>query len=374
MFRTRKSLQWSPTTKLLVSAVILGLIAYFFTRFGEVIPPLIVAMILAFILTPIVNRIENGLRIKRVFSTLIVYILLFGLASLIPILIVPVLVDQFGRLNLNIQEIMLTLEEFLAKEIVLGGISIDISQSIDEIARSLQKLIEPYLGQTLGIAFEVIGSAVWAVFIVVISFYLVKDGSRFWAWVKGLVPPMYIEDYLRLKDEINVIWSAFFRGQLILAFIVTLIFIVVGLIIGIPFTLAMAVFAGLMEFIPSIGHGIWLFVASLLVFFQGSTWLPLQNWLVMVILIGVHLIFEQVDLNFLIPSIIGRRVRLHPLVVILGILVGAILAGVLGVVLAAPTISSIRVIGRYVYARMFDLDPYPENEPVVQEQIDGTFE
>jgi predicted PurR-regulated permease PerM len=374
MFRTRKSIQWSPTTKLLVSAVILGLIAFFFARFGEVIPPLIVAMVLAFILTPIVNRIEKGLRIKRVFSTLIVYILLLGVASLIPILIVPVLVDQFGRLNLNIQEIMLTLEEFLAKEIVLGGFTIDLSQSIDEIARSLQNLIEPYLGQTLGIAFEVIGSAVWAVFIVVISFYLVKDGSRFWAWVKGLVPPMYTEDYLRLKDEINTIWSAFFRGQLILAFIVTLIFIVVGLILGIPFTLAMAVFAGLMEFIPSIGHGIWLFVASLLVFFQGSTWLPLQNWLVMVILIGVHLIFEQVDLNFLIPSIIGRRVRLHPLVVILGILVGAILAGVLGVVLAAPTISSIRVIGRYVYARMFDLDPYPEDKPVVQEQIDGTVE
>jgi len=374
MFRAQKSLQWSSTTKLLVSTVILFLIAYFFVRFGEVIPPLIVAIILAFILTPIVGRIEKRLRIRRVWSTLIVYVLLLGIAALVPVLVVPVLIDQFGRLNVNIQEIIFTVEEFLGKEIVIGGITIDLAGSFDQIAGSLQNLIEPYLSKTLGIAFEVIGSAVWAVFIVVISFYLVKDGARFWEWFKGLVPPMYREDYIRLQKEINSIWSAFFRGQLILAFVVTLIFTAIGLIIGLPFTLAMAVFAGLMEFIPSIGHGIWLFVASLLVFFQGSTWLPLQNWLVMVILIGTHLFFGWVDLNFLIPRIIGRRVHLHPLVVIVGIIVGAVFAGVLGVVLAAPTISSIRIIGRYVYARMFDLEPYPSDEPLLQELEDDTAE
>lgn len=372
MFRKQKTLQWSPTTKLLVSTVLLVVAAYLLTRFNDVIPPLIVAVVLAFILSPIVGRIEKRLRIKRVWATLLVYILMVGIVSLVPILIVPVLVDQFGRLNLNIQEIILTVEEILVGEIVIGGASIDLAQVFDQVSISLQNLIESYLGQTLGIAFEVIGSAVWAVFITVISFYLIKDGARFWEWFEGLVPPMYREDYVRLRGEIHTIWSSFFRGQLILAFVVAMIFIVVGLIIGIPFTIAMGVFAGLMEFIPSIGHGIWLFVASLLLFFQGSTWLPLQNWLVMVIVIGLHLIFEQVDLNFLIPRIIGRRVRLHPLVVILGIIVGAILAGVLGVVLAAPTIASIRVIGRYVYARLFDLEPYPIDEDLSMEPENGT--
>jgi predicted PurR-regulated permease PerM len=372
MFRKQKSLQWSPTTKLLISAVLLVIGATLLVRFGEVIPPLIVACILAFILSPVVKRIEKQLKLKRGWATLIVYVLMIAIASVIPILIVPVLVDQFGRLNVNIQEIINTVENFFAREITIGNFSIDLAAIFEQLVGSLQNLLEPYLGQTLGIAFEVIGSAVWAVFIFVISFYLVKDGARFWKWVEGLVPPMYLKDYFRLKNEINAIWSSFFRGQLILAFIVTIIFIAVGFIIGIPYAIAMAVFAGLMEFIPSLGHAIWLFVASLLVFFRGSTWLPLQNWLVMVILIGLHLIFEQVDLNFLIPRIIGRRVHLHPLVVILGIIIGAVLAGVLGVVLAAPSISSIRVIGRYVYARLFDLDPYPiEEEESVEPENDG---
>jgi hypothetical protein len=73
----------------------------------------------------------------------------------------------------------------------------------------------------------------------------------------------------------------------------------------------------------------------------------------------LHLIFEQFDLNYLIPRIIGRSVHLPPVVVILGIVSGALLAGVLGIFLAAPTIASLRVLGRYIYANLFDLDPFP---------------
>jgi predicted PurR-regulated permease PerM len=81
----------------------------------------------------------------------------------------------------------------------------------------------------------------------------------------------------------------------------------------------------------------------------------------MLIVIGLHIFFQQFDLNYLIPRIIGRRVHLPPLVVILGIVSGALLAGVIGVLLAAPTIASARVIGRYVYANLFDQDPFPDS-------------
>jgi predicted PurR-regulated permease PerM len=182
----------------------------------------------------------------------------------------------------------------------------------------------------------------------------------FHKWLAVL--PEYQDDFRRLRNEINAIWNAFFRGQLILALAVAFIFIAAGFILGIPFALAMGVLAGLLEFIPSIGHGIWLVIASLLTLFQGSTWIPLPNWIVMIIVIGLHMIFQQVDLNVLIPRIIGRRVHLHPLVVILGIIVGAVFAGVLGVVLAAPTIASARALGRYIYAKLLDLEPFQENQ------------
>jgi predicted PurR-regulated permease PerM len=101
-------------------------------------------------------------------------------------------------------------------------------------------------------------------------------------------------------------------------------------------------------------------MASILALFVGSTWLPVPNWVFWLIIIALHLIFQQFDLNYLLPRVIGRRVLLPPLVVILGIVVGAVVAGVLGIFLAAPTIASARVIGRYIYANLFDLDPFPD--------------
>ena len=121
----------------------------------------------------------------------------------------------------------------------------------------------------------------------------------------------------------------------------------------------MAVIAGLLEFLPSIGHGIWLVTASLLALFLGSTWMPIPNWAFALLIIGLHIFFQQFDLNYLIPRIIGSRVHLHPLVVILGIVTGALLAGVLGILLAAPTIASARVLGRYIYSNLVDKDPFP---------------
>jgi predicted PurR-regulated permease PerM len=123
----------------------------------------------------------------------------------------------------------------------------------------------------------------------------------------------------------------------------------------------MGVLAGLLEFLPSLGHAIWLAIASVLAFFIGSTWLPLPNWAFMLLVIAMHILFEQFDLNYLIPRVVGRSVHLPPLVVILGIVSGAVLAGVLGILLAAPTIASARVLGRYVYANLFDLEPFPES-------------
>jgi predicted PurR-regulated permease PerM len=143
--------------------------------------------------------------------------------------------------------------------------------------------------------------------------------------------------------------------------VVATIFTTVGLILGLPFALAMGVFAGILELLPSLGHGIWLVTASILALTAGSTWIALPNWVFMLIVIGLHLVYQQFDLNYLIPRVIGRSLHLPPLVVILGIGAGALLAGVLGILLAAPTIASARVIVRYIYANLFDLDPFPDS-------------
>jgi predicted PurR-regulated permease PerM len=353
--------RWSIASKILAGVALLALFTYLLFRFSLIIPPLILAAILAYVLSPVAGALQARLRIRRGPATLLTYLILLGLASLIPALFIPSLVQQLSDLNVNVQEIATSIEGFLSHDLIVAGYRFNVSQLATPVLEAMRGLAEPVFGRTLGIAFDVITSFVWAVFIVVVSFYLVKDSARLRAWAEALPPPTYRADMRRLTGEINEVWGAYFRGQLVLAVVVSVILTIVSVAVGLPYALAMGALAGLLEFLPSIGHGIWLFTASILMFFQGSVWLPIPNWAAMLLVIGLHLVFEQVDLNYLIPRIIGRRVRLHPLVVILGIVAGATVAGVLGIVLAAPTIASARVLGRYTYARIFDLEPFPEN-------------
>jgi predicted PurR-regulated permease PerM len=344
---------------LIVSVALLAITLYLIYRFSAVIAPLVLAGILAFLLNPIVTFLETKLRIARGWATAIVYIVLIGLLSILPIILVPELVDQIARLISNLESIIQNIEGFLGQEVVIGKYTINVSQIIETSIETLRGMIDPIFGQTLGFAVDLITSLVWIVFIMVISFYLVKDSRRLGDGLRNFPSPAYREDVAYLMNEINEIWAAFFRGQLTLAVVVAIIFTIVGLIIGMPAVLAMAVLAGLLEFLPSVGHAIWLILASLLMFFQGSTWLPVHNVVATLILIGLHLVFQQVDLNLLIPRIVGRRVHLNPMVVILGIVAGAALAGVLGILLAAPTIATARVLGGYIFANLFDRDPIP---------------
>lgn len=338
-----------------------ALCVYLLFRFSEVLAPMALALILAYVLSPAVNLVQVRFKLKRTPATIVLYLLVIAVIIALLVAIIPSLASQFTDLNLDIQRLSQAVETALDGTFRIGGQVIEVDMIYRQLIGSLQGILEPLFGQTLGLAFDVLSSFVWIIFVFVVSFYLIKDGPSLRNWLERIVPPLYRTDYTRLRDEINQIWAAFFRGQLVLALVVMIMFMVIGFVLGLPFALAMAVFAGLMEFLPSVGHAIWLFVASVLAFFLGSTWIPLPNWAFMLLLIGLHLVFGQFDLNYLIPRIIGRRVHLPPLVVILGIVSGAVLAGVLGILLAAPTIASARVLARYVYANLFDMEPFPES-------------
>jgi predicted PurR-regulated permease PerM len=351
--------RWPYATKLTVSLLLLAFAIYLLTRFREILIPIIIAIIIAYILNPIVNIIQNRLHIHRVIAILITYIIIIAIIVGTPILVITLLGENFEILQINPGQIVTTLQNVLAKDYTIAGLTIHPSTYAGQIFSALQGLLQPVVGQTVSIIKSVITSLVWIILIFLVSIYLIKDGAMLEEWFISHLPPAYLPDYRWLINEIDQIWNAFFRGQITLSLVVAALFITLGFILGLPFALAMGILAGILEFLPSIGHGIWLVLAALLAFFLGSTWMPVPHWVFMLIVIGLHLIFEQVDINFLIPHIVGRRVKLPPLVVILGIVTGAILAGVIGIPLAAPTIASMRVIGRYIFANLFDMEWTP---------------
>ncbi len=358
--------RWPYATKLTVSLLLLAFFIYLLARFREIVLPIVLAIILAYVLSPIVNFFQNHLHIHRVLAILMTYIIIAAIIIAIPVLAFSVMGEKYETLQINPQQIINTVQNALAKQYTIAGFTLHPSAIAGQFLGALQGLLQPVVGQTVNIVKSIITSLIWIVLVIIVSIYLIKDSSKLDEWFTSHLPARLLPDYQWITNEIDEIWSAFFRGQLLLSAIVAALFITLGFILGLPFALAMGILAGILEFFPSIGHGIWLVSAALLAFFLGSTWIPVPHWGFMIIVIGVHLIFEQVDINFLIPRIVGRRVKLPPLVVILGIAAGAILAGIIGIPLAAPTIASLRVIGRYIFANLLDMEwtPISASQPL----------
>lgn len=368
MTSTPSRLPWSHTTKALVVTVSIALGVYLISRFRAAIAPLILSVILAYVLAPAVDRIQARTRWPRVWAALAVYLLLLAILAILPAALIPLMADQFQALDLDLQRLAQAVAGWPEKAWTIGGRPVIPAPVFTQLRDAWHTLAESFLQRSFSLLLQVLSSAAWGVLVLVVSFYLVKDGQRVRSWLEGLVPPAGRDDYRRLRDEINLVWSAFFRGQVVLALIVALLFTLVGWAIGLPLPLALGLLAGLLEFLPTIGHGLWFVVGVTVALLQGSTWIPIPSWAFALLVAGLHVVFQQVDLNLLIPRVIGRRVHLPPVVVILGIVAGAAVGGVLGVALAAPTIASARILGRYVYANLLDMDPFarPDDTPMIE--------
>jgi predicted PurR-regulated permease PerM len=356
---------WSQQVRLIVVLMLIVIAGIFLYLFRSAIIPVILAIILAFILSPLVNAVQRVLRIRRRFiAVLLVYLLLLLVLSAVLRIVIPLLLSQVSLLQEEGQELYPVIKGYLGQTIIIAGFTIDVQTTWDRLAVMIQALLNPLLGQSFKVFTRFISTIVWTVFIVAISVYLVKDSAEITKWFEERVPPVYRRDFLLLKDDIYTIWSAFFRGQLLLSLIVMVIMTIIAFSLGLRYALLLGILAGLLEFLPGVGHSISLALAVIVALIGGSSWIPIPTWTLALIVAGFHVIFQQFDWNYLIPRIIGRSVHLSPMVVILGVVAGASLTGLLGVVLAAPTIASVRVFGRYIYAQLFNLEPFPNSSTI----------
>ena len=181
----------------------------------------------------------------------------------------------------------------------------------------------------------------------------------------ALVPSSYEEDINRLFDETGKVWQAFLRGQVLLGLVVGSVVTIVLMILGVRFALGLGIIAGLLEFVPIFGPVFSGVIAGLVALFQDGNWMGASPGIYVLIVLGAFLIIQQIENNFLVPRIIGRSLKLNPLIVLLAALAGGILAGVLGVLLAAPTVATLRLWFGYFYSKIVGLGKVPE--PIVTE-------
>jgi predicted PurR-regulated permease PerM/GNAT superfamily N-acetyltransferase len=363
--------RWSATTKFIVMLAILAAVGFLLLRFQVVIAPLIMAVILAYLLNPLVTALTMRLRLSRTIAVLVVYavliLLLLGVASGAGLLIEQQLSGALSTALNFVNRIPGWFASLSAQPVRIGPFVIDPTTSdISMVQNALLPTARDWIGRITGwmtgAASQVASFLGWAAFVFIVSYYLIHDMYALEKGVLRIVPEDYKKDVERLLADLGPIWNAFLRGQLILSLIMGTAVGVVMSILGIRYALILALLAALMEFIPVFGPYITAGTAILLALFQPYNWLGLSAPAHTLLVAAAALTLQQLEANFLSPRVMGRQLRVHPALLIVGALVGASLMGIPGLLLSGPILATGRLFGRYVYAKLFNLPPWPDLE------------
>jgi predicted PurR-regulated permease PerM len=351
---------WAPTTKRTV--VIGSVIALFLliSRVSSILPPLIITLILAYILSPIADFFSTHLRLNRTLVVAIIYLILVASILVVPALLIPPLIEQIENFIEDIPELIQGIDEFAQQPLAFGDFVLDVQDLYEQASSSIQGILTSMATQTLNILSNIASALLWTVFILVASFYLVKDSAIILRWLDEVVPPVHRHDAHQLRLQIAASWNAFLRGQLILCVTMGLVVGTTMALIGLPNAWLIGLLFGVLEFIPNLGPTIASVPTVLIAFFEGSTVLQISNGWFAALVIVINFVLQQLENNFLVPRILGQSLNLHPLVVLIAAIIGAHLSGVLGILLAAPVLATLRVLVEYTYRRLLDMPPFPE--------------
>jgi len=390
--------RWSIETKrwaiLGIIIVLGGLIYYARSAFSW----LVIAALLAYLLQPLVNWLDNH-GVRRSLAAIMALLVAVAILFVIPAILFPLLLNQFSQLFQNVMTGSLRgLELFNiwlqeSQVISVWGLTIDMSKVIQEVSKLanvegsgiyvptsedilhyFQQVVTAsagLIGSLSGLLTSLIARAIsltFSIFLLLFyTFYITVDGRKLKPWVKSLFKPEYLPELQELGYRINWVWHSFFRGQLMLSLVIGVLTLIVGLAIGLPSALALAIIAGVMEAVPTIGPILAAIPAIILALAQGSSVLDVGNLTFAFITLAAYFLIQQIENAVVVPRIMGSALKLHPMIVLVGVVIGASFAGILGVFLAAPTLSTLRVVLMYAHAKILDIDPFPV--PFAEERL-----
>lgn len=348
-----------PSTRaaLLIAALLAGV--FLAARLAPLLAPVAMAALLAYVLNPAVELLMRTVRFSRTGATVTVYLVLVLALFLVPAGLIPILARQIGNLDLDVQAIFDDLRALVEsyETVQVAGITIQVSSFYQDLQQEVTGVVGSLARRSAALLSGAVSGLLWLIFVLIISFYMLKDLDRIRTYLDGLPPPLYREDLAAVRVEISQVWNAFLRGQLLLSLVVGTAVGISTWLVGVPNALVLALLAGILEILPAIGPVLAAIPGITLAFFQGSLHLPISNTWFALLVTSLYILIQQVENNYLVPRIIGRSVNLHPIVILVGAVAGASMAGLIGVFLVAPVIGSLRILSRYILPKVLGIPP-----------------
>lgn len=310
-----------------------------------VISPVFIGLILAWLFDPIVTTLTKK-KIPRIISCILVYLVFFGLLTLLLVLMTPSFINQIKDFVGTIPSILVDAKNFVSDivntfssnhDIDLTSIKTTIFTNLEGFSTGLTTNLPNYLVDLLK---NLISGGMFVILGIMIGFYMLYDFDKVNDAIINMIPKSWHDNAKDLGSRINHSLREYVMGVLTIMFLVFITQSIALTLIGLKAPLVFALFCALTDIIPYFGPYIGAIPAVIVAF----TISPLTGVFCIIAIVIVQLL----ENNFYQPLIMGHAMKLHPVTIMLGLLIFQHFFGIIGMIVATPVVATLKVIFTFV--------------------------
>lgn len=337
---------WSVIGFLLIAA----LFFYIIYLIKIAIIPLILAIAIAYLLTPIVILLQKKMR--RVFAVTITYIIFIGIIFTIFFFIIPIIIDQFrtfiDKFPVYVENLTKIINDFLQNSVLIKNTENLIGKEIiPKDASSITKYLISSINleeidifqRATTVGMLVFNTVLYLIVGPLLGIYILNYTDKIKTTFIKIIPKRFKNQTTIILERINKVAGRYVRGQILVSIIVGILCTIVLLVLKVDFAILLGSIAGLLNMIPLLGPIIGAIPAALTALFIS----PLKALLVILLFIAV----QQIDNYIISPNIMKYQVGVHPGIIIFSLMAGGALFGIWGLLIAVPTVAILQEILRY---------------------------
>ena len=329
--------------------------------FQSILMPFVVGIAVAYLLNPTLHKIEKAGFSRNISAPVILALFLAFVIALIAVM-APLVVRESREITENFPSYLERFFDFAQPYINQAQWWLGHQNSTD-----IKSLLANNSGKALDAGNVIIGGiaasgqalrslagslVMLAVVAPLVAYFMMKEWPSILKWGEGLLPRQHKETIKDLLYRINTKIAGFVRGQVTVALVLGFGYALALSLLGLKYGFLIGLGAGLISIIPMVGSTVGLFVSA------GVAWLQSGDWIFLAQVIGVFLVGQLIEGNFLTPKLVGKSVGMHPLWVFFAVLAGGSLFGILGMLLAVPVAAAVGVLVAFAIAQYKDSDFY----------------
>jgi predicted PurR-regulated permease PerM len=352
---------------LLVWVILIGILLWVLGQVARSLILLAIGALLAYALYPLVKTLQRV--VPRPIAIVIVYLIFLGAVTFLLYTFIVAIVHQLTSLtqyvqslihspgNSQLQPIFNLLQQFGVTPNQLTAAGQQLVAQLQGILRN----VVPFISNTLNIMLNII-------LIALLSIYFLVSGPKTTRWLRTKTPITHRSRIDTLLNTVGGVIGGYIRGNLLLATVISALTGIGLAIIGVPYPFLLATIAFVMEFIPVIG----IYITGLAILLLAIT----QGWIIVIFALGLMLLLQLLENNYLAPRILGGSIGLNPIVTIFALIAGNDLFGIAGAFFAAPIAGLIQTLvqafwiqWRDNHPELFPPDTPDENKPIRDTEV-----